>query len=184
MYMVPNAILVIKAEICTGLYDLISPNELRSVANQSMQQGFNTTDRDLFLGHDVQARYNSEAMNAKSSQPRLGGSDLKVDPGGLDACGKQQRWTEGNGGRDEGGDKCPDEGPMQKRAGRTETGIGASAGDVAPHPAQHDLVREESGGKPKTQRASRPAKRAADTVDCVESNQCTAPNGEARREPP
>ena len=109
---------------------------------------------------------------------------MRVDPGELDACGKQQRWTEGNGSRDDGGDKCPDDGPMQKRAGRTETGIEASAGDVAPHPAQHDQVREESGGKPETQQASRPAKRAADTVDCIESNQCTAPDGETRREPP
>jgi hypothetical protein len=74
MYMVPNAILVIKAGICPGLYDLVTPNELRTVANQSMQQGFSTTDRDLFLGHDVQAMYNSEATDAKSSQPRLGGS--------------------------------------------------------------------------------------------------------------
>ena len=74
MYMVPNAILVIKAEICTGLYDLVTPNELRAVANQSMQQGFNTIDRDLFLGHDVQAMYNSETTYAKCSQPRLGGS--------------------------------------------------------------------------------------------------------------
>ena len=55
MYMVPNAILVIKAEICTGLYDLVTPNELRAVANQSKQQGFNTIDRDLFLGHDIKA---------------------------------------------------------------------------------------------------------------------------------
>jgi hypothetical protein len=75
MYMVPNAILVIKAEeICTGLFDLVTPNEWWAVANQSMQQGFNTMDRDLFLGHDVQAMYNSEATSAKSSQPRLGGS--------------------------------------------------------------------------------------------------------------
>ena len=121
------------------------------VANQFMQQGFNTTDRDLC---------------------------------GLDACCEQQRWTERNSGRDEGGDKCPDDGPMQKRAGRAEIGIRASAGDVAPHPAQHDQVCEESGGKPKTQRAGRPGKRAADTVDCVKSNQCTAPNGETRCEPP
>ena len=45
----------------------------------------------------------------------------------------------------------------------SENGVRASTGDVAPHPAQHDQVREESGGKPKTQRASRPAKRAADS---------------------
>ena len=109
---------------------------------------------------------------------------MKVNPCGLDACGEQQRWTEGNGGRDEGGDKRSDDGPMQKRAGRSENGVRASTGDVAPHPAQHDQVREESGGKPKTQRASRPAKRAADTVDCIEGNQCTAPNGETRCEPP
>ena len=109
---------------------------------------------------------------------------MKVNPCGLDACGEQQRWTEGNGGRDEGGDKCPDDGPMQKRTGRSETGVGASAGDVAPHPAQHDQVREESGGKPKTQRPGRPGKSAADSVESVESNQRTAPDGETRREPP
>ena len=77
-----------------------------------------------------------------------------------------------------------DDGPMQKRAGRTETGIRAGAGDVAPHPAQHDQMREESHGKPQPQRAGRPGKRAADTVDRVESNQRAAPDGEARREPP
>ena len=109
---------------------------------------------------------------------------MKVNPCGLDACSRQQAARADPGGRDEGGDKCPDDGPMQKRAGRAEIGIMAGAGDVAPHPAQHDQVREESGGKPKTQRASRPAKRAADTVDCIEGNQCTAPNGETRCEPP
>jgi hypothetical protein len=45
-------------------------------------------------------------------------------------------------------------------------------------------MREEYHGKPQPQRAGRPGKSAADSVESVESNQRTAPDGEARREPP
>ena len=71
---------------------------------------------------------------------------------------------------------------MQERAGRAENGVRARPGDVAPHPAHHDQMREEYHGKPQTQRAGRPSKSAADSVESIESNQRTAPNGEARRD--
>ena len=70
---------------------------------------------------------------------------LKVNPRELDACGEEQRWTEGYSGRDEGSYKGPCDGPMQKRASRTEIGVSASSGDVAPHPADHDEMGEEYG---------------------------------------
>ena len=103
---------------------------------------------------------------------------------GLDACREQQRWTEGNSGRDEGSYKGPCDGPMQKRASWTEIGVSASSGDVAPHPADYDQMGEEYHGEPQPQRAGRPGKSAADGVESVEGNQRTAPDGEACREPP
>ena len=142
------------------------------------------TDRSQSVQH-IGVRHDNSRLEM-TTLPSVGHQRkrLNVNPGELDACGEQQRWTEGNGGRDEGGDKGHGESPMQKRASRTETSIRVSAGDGAPHPAQHDHMREESRGKPKTQRAGRPAKGAADTVNCVESNQRTAPDGKTRREPP
>ena len=109
---------------------------------------------------------------------------MKANPGRLDACGEQQRWTERNDGRDEGGDKYPDDHPMQKRACRPENRDGASSDDGEPHPAHYDQMREEHPGKPQPQRAGRPSERTADSVESVESNQRTTPDGEARGEPP
>jgi hypothetical protein len=73
---------------------------------------------------------------------------LKVNPGELDACGEEQRWTEGNSGRDEGSYKGPCDGPIQKRASWAEIGVSASLGDVAPHPADYDQMGEEYHGEP------------------------------------
>ena len=73
---------------------------------------------------------------------------------------------------------------MQERTGWAEIGVSASSGDVAPHPADHDQMGEEYHGKPQPQRTGRPGKSAADGVESVESDQRTAPDGEARREPP
>ena len=90
------------------------------------------------------------ANNAKTSQLRISG---RVDPGKLDACGEEQRWTEGNSGRDEGSYKGPCDGPMQERTGWAEIGVSANSGDVAPHPADHDQMGEEYRGEPQPQRA-------------------------------
>jgi hypothetical protein len=73
---------------------------------------------------------------------------------------------------------------MQERTGRAEIWVRASPGDVAPHPAHHNQMREEYRGKPQPQRTGRPGKSAADSVESVEGNQRTTPDGEARREPP
>ena len=73
---------------------------------------------------------------------------------------------------------------MQERTGWAENGVRAGTGDVAPYPAHHDEVREEYHGKPQPQRTGRPGKSAADSVESVESNQRTTPDGETRREPP
>ena len=84
---------------------------------------------------------------------------------------EQKRRAEGEGGGDEGGDERPGDCPMQERAGRAENGVRATPGDVAPHPAHQDQMREEYHGKPQPQRAGRPGKSAADSVESVESNQ-------------
>ncbi len=73
---------------------------------------------------------------------------------------------------------------MQKPAGRAENGVGAGSGDVAPHPTDHDQMGEEDRGEPQPQRAGRPGNISAEGVESVESDQRTAPDGEARREPP
>jgi hypothetical protein len=73
---------------------------------------------------------------------------------------------------------------MQEPTGRAEIGVNASSGDVAPYPAHRDEVREEYHGKPQPQRTGRPGKSAADSVESVESNQRTTPDGETRPEPP
>ena len=73
------------------------------------------------------SQHNSEAMKTKPP------GRAAVEAYGsvrLDARGQQQRWTEGNGGCDEGGDERPGDGPTQERAGRTEAGISASTGGV------------------------------------------------------
>ena len=109
---------------------------------------------------------------------------LRANPGELDACGEEQRWTEGNSCRDESSYKGPFDGPMQKRSSWAEIGVSGSSIDVAPHPADHDQMGEEYHGEPQPQRAGRPDKSAADGVESVEGNQRTAPDGEACREPP
>ena len=73
---------------------------------------------------------------------------LKVHPDELDACGEQQRWTEGNSCRDERSYEGPFDGPMQKRSSWVEIGVSAGSGDVAPHPADQDQMGEEYHGEP------------------------------------
>ena len=94
---------------------------------------------------------------------------------------EQKRRAEGEDGGDEGRDERPDDRLVQERAGRAENGVRAGPGDVAPHPAHHDQMREEYHGKAQPQRAGRPGKSAADSVESVESNQRTAPDGANRR---
>ena len=100
------------------------------------------------------------------------------------AYGEQKRRAEGKDGGDEGGDQGPDDHRVQECAGRTEARVRAGGRKLAPHPADHDQMREEHHCKAQAQRAGRPGKSTTDGVDSVENNERAAPDGEARREPP
>src|ERR1700730_3136722 len=52
------------------------------------------------FGDDVQSMCRGEQTRKRPSCASAGA--LKVNLGKLDACGEEQRWTEGNSGRDEG----------------------------------------------------------------------------------
>jgi hypothetical protein len=175
--MAPNAILSSKY---TESYYSVIMNDFMAGC-QSVHARASTWIAACF-GDDVQSMCLGEQTRKRPSCASAGA--LKVNLGKLDACGEEQRWTEGNSGRDEGSYKGPCDGPMQKRASWTEIGVSASSGDVAPHPADYDQMGEEYHGEPQPQRAGRPGKSAADGVESVESDQRTAPDGEARREPP
>jgi len=97
---------------------------------------------------------------------------------------EQKRRAEGKDSGDEGRDDCPDNHRVQKCAGLAKTRVRIGGRKIAPHPADHDQMREEHHRKAQPQRAGRPGKSATNGVDRVENNDRDAPNAEARHEPP
>src|SRR3982074_3202327 len=139
-------------------------------------------DRFFCLGAPPSLRTNrkSNSGTLRETQEllsKIASPSRKITTRGSYAYCKQTR-------RGEGGGERPGDCPMQERAGRAENGVRATPGDVAPHPAHQDQMREEYHGKPQPQPTDRPGKSAADCVESVESNQRTTPDGETRREPP
>lgn len=73
---------------------------------------------------------------------------------------------------------------MQERSGRAKSGVRAGRGEAAPHPADHDQMRDKRGGKAQAQQAGWPREGAADGGKSLEDNERAAPDAEACGEPP